>query len=190
MMSINPYVAHSDLDDLEKLVDSSSHHARSWVYDNRLLRTSGQPDHHNWDEQCCRSYQEELYCSCHICGLLRWQCEFRLSRLFRTNALTYGVPDHRSTANQDADNQAALPRAMAGPDHMVSEGESHSCQSFLADGDASYCMVIVLATVLYFILRQENSKRAAATDLNEDERDRLAFLDLTDGQNPYFRYVL
>ncbi|KAL9128267.1 MAG: hypothetical protein Q9217_003029 [Psora testacea] len=50
-----------------------------------------------------------------------------------------------------------------------------------------YCIVIVLALVLYAVLRRENSRRASL-DLNEDDRDRLAFMDLTDQQNPYFRY--
>jgi len=42
---------------------------------------------------------------------------------------------------------------------------------------------------LYFVLRGENKKRAAHP-VNEEERDRLAFMDLTDKENVYFRYVL
>lgn len=67
--------------------------------------------------------------------------------------------------------------------------EPHQRVDSRADLDNSYCIVIILAVCLYFVLRRENSKRTA-TDLNEDERDRLAFLDLTDRKNPYFRYVL
>lgn len=53
----------------------------------------------------------------------------------------------------------------------------------------SYCIVIVLATILYFVLRLEN-KRRESLRVDEEERDRLAFMDLTDQENPYFRYVL
>jgi len=38
------------------------------------------------------------------------------------------------------------------------------------------------------ILARENKKRDAAP-VNEEERAKLAFQDLTDMENPYFRYV-
>ena len=53
----------------------------------------------------------------------------------------------------------------------------------------SYCIVIVLATILYLVLRTEN-KRRESLGLDDDGRDRMAFQDLTDKENPYFRYVL
>jgi hypothetical protein len=37
---------------------------------------------------------------------------------------------------------------------------------------------------------RENSKRDKRLDLNDEDRDRLAFQDLTDKENPFFRYVL
>ena len=43
--------------------------------------------------------------------------------------------------------------------------------------------------ILYFILGVEN-KRRESLRVDEDERDRLAFKDLTDQENLYFRYVL
>ncbi|KAF1998347.1 MFS general substrate transporter [Amniculicola lignicola CBS 123094] len=52
-----------------------------------------------------------------------------------------------------------------------------------------YCITIAAAVALYFVLRQEN-KRREARPVDEAERDRLAFADLTDKENPYFRYVL
>ncbi|KAJ9632481.1 hypothetical protein H2203_000886 [Taxawa tesnikishii (nom. ined.)] len=52
-----------------------------------------------------------------------------------------------------------------------------------------YCITIVSSAVLYFVLWRENRRRAAL-ELDEEERDKLAFRDLTDKQNPYFRYVL
>jgi hypothetical protein len=39
------------------------------------------------------------------------------------------------------------------------------------------------------VLKRENKRRDALV-VNEDERDRLAFRDLTDKENVYFRYVL
>jgi MFS family permease len=52
-----------------------------------------------------------------------------------------------------------------------------------------YCITIVAAVALYVVLRRENKKREGVA-VNEEERDRLAFMDLTDKENPYFRYVL
>lgn len=42
---------------------------------------------------------------------------------------------------------------------------------------------------LYYVLYKEN-KRRESLRVDEEERDRLAFMDLTDKENPYFRYVL
>jgi hypothetical protein len=42
---------------------------------------------------------------------------------------------------------------------------------------------------LYYVLWRENRKRDALP-MDEEERDKLAFRDLTDKENPYFRYVL
>lgn len=42
---------------------------------------------------------------------------------------------------------------------------------------------------LYLVLARENRRRAAQ-ELDETERDKLAFQDLTDKENVYFRYVL
>jgi hypothetical protein len=39
------------------------------------------------------------------------------------------------------------------------------------------------------VLSREN-KRRDANPIDEAERDKLAFMDLTDKENPYFRYVL
>jgi hypothetical protein len=47
----------------------------------------------------------------------------------------------------------------------------------------------VASGALYVVLKRENKRRDALVG-NEDERDRLAFRDLTDKENVYFRYVL
>lgn len=49
---------------------------------------------------------------------------------------------------------------------------------------------IMLITTLYFYLRFENRRRDARTPVEEDPMAETAFLDLTDRQNPYFRYRL
>ena len=51
-----------------------------------------------------------------------------------------------------------------------------------------YCIVIVLAVALYFLLRAENARRDRL-ELDEKEGERVAFSDLTDKQNLHFRYV-
>jgi MFS family permease len=53
----------------------------------------------------------------------------------------------------------------------------------------SYCITIAAAVALYIVLARENRKKDAVP-MNEEERDKLAFMDLTDKENPYFRYVL
>ncbi len=51
-----------------------------------------------------------------------------------------------------------------------------------------YCIVIVLAVLLYALLRFENRRRDGMA-LDEKEAERLAFHDLTDKENLHFRYV-
>ena len=58
-----------------------------------------------------------------------------------------------------------------------------------SDAGRSYCITITASIALYWVLWNENKKRAGQP-VNVEERDRLAFLDLTDKENPYFRYVL
>lgn len=52
-----------------------------------------------------------------------------------------------------------------------------------------YVVVIVLAGVLFGLLRRENRRRDGM-GMDEGEREKCAFRDLTDGENLYFRYVL
>ncbi|KAK1461056.1 allantoate permease [Colletotrichum melonis] len=52
-----------------------------------------------------------------------------------------------------------------------------------------YCITILSSLGLYVILYRENRRRDAL-GLDENERDRLAFKDLTDKENEHFRYVL
>jgi MFS family permease len=54
-----------------------------------------------------------------------------------------------------------------------------------------YCITIAAAAALYYVLWRENRRRdALLVGVDEEERDRCAFRDLTDGENVYFRYVL
>lgn len=54
---------------------------------------------------------------------------------------------------------------------------------------SSYIICILAATALYFVLRSENKRRENVPE-DEAKRAKLAFMDLTDKENPYFRYVL
>lgn len=53
----------------------------------------------------------------------------------------------------------------------------------------SYCITIVSAIALYSVLARENRLRAGF-EHNEVDRDKMAFQDLTDKENPYFTYML
>ncbi|KAJ5657391.1 uncharacterized protein N7484_001040 [Penicillium longicatenatum] len=52
-----------------------------------------------------------------------------------------------------------------------------------------YCITIAAAVALYFVLWRENKARENL-ELDELLRDKIAFDDLTDKENPFFRYVL
>ncbi|KAI4214645.1 MAG: hypothetical protein LQ351_002718 [Letrouitia transgressa] len=52
-----------------------------------------------------------------------------------------------------------------------------------------YCIDIILAILLYVLLSRENARRDSVPK-SEEQRDKFAFQDLTDRENPYFRYVL
>ncbi|GAQ03865.1 uncharacterized transporter C417.10 [Aspergillus lentulus] len=52
-----------------------------------------------------------------------------------------------------------------------------------------YCVTIVAAGALYVVLWRENRRREGM-ELDESQRDKMAFNDLTDKENPFFRYVL
>lgn len=74
---------------------------------------------------------------------------------------------------------------MAWFDHLVSH---LSLSAHLSLTICSYIICILASTALYFVLRNENKKRDAVPG-DEAERAKLAFQDLTDKENPYFRYV-
>lgn len=59
--------------------------------------------------------------------------------------------------------------------------------------DGSFIICIVAAISLYLVLVRANTKKEtalSASGSDEAERAKLAFQDLTDMENPYFRYVL
>ncbi|KAK5940524.1 hypothetical protein PMZ80_006940 [Knufia obscura] len=51
-----------------------------------------------------------------------------------------------------------------------------------------YALLVVLSALLYFMFKRENSRRDAL-NLDREEGDKIAFDDLTDKQNLYFRYA-
>ena len=58
-----------------------------------------------------------------------------------------------------------------------------------ANQNLSCCITIATAIALYVVLLRDNKKRDNVP-IDEAERDMFAFMDLTDKENPYFRYVL
>lgn len=54
---------------------------------------------------------------------------------------------------------------------------------------SSYCITILASGALYYVLWKENRNRGTLEG-DDEQRDKLAFKDLTDKENPYFRYVL
>ncbi|KAJ9311979.1 hypothetical protein DTO271D3_7826 [Paecilomyces variotii] len=52
-----------------------------------------------------------------------------------------------------------------------------------------YVITVIAALILYFVLWRAN-KQKERLDVDENSRDRIAFHDLTDKENPFFRYVL
>ncbi|CAI6341412.1 unnamed protein product [Periconia digitata] len=52
-----------------------------------------------------------------------------------------------------------------------------------------YCVTIISALVLYVLLHRENQRRKQL-ELDQNEKATLAFKDLTDKENPFFRYAL
>jgi MFS family permease len=78
---------------------------------------------------------------------------------------------------------------IVGPQLIKSQTKSRHYPELWTGLIICYCITIVAAGLLYVVLWRENKKRDAR-QVDEAERDRIAFMDLTDGENPYFRYVL
>jgi MFS family permease len=78
---------------------------------------------------------------------------------------------------------------IVGPQLIKSQTKSKHYPELWTGLIICYCITIVAAGALYVVLWRENKKRDAR-QVDEAERDRLAFMDLTDGENPYFKYVL
>lgn len=53
----------------------------------------------------------------------------------------------------------------------------------------SYCITIASSIAFYVVLKLENRRRERL-ELDESLRDKMAFADMTDGENMFFRYVL
>jgi hypothetical protein len=52
----------------------------------------------------------------------------------------------------------------------------------------SYSVLVLVAAILYVMLRRENQRRDA-TGRDQREGEKHAFEDLTDKENPWFRYA-
>ena len=78
---------------------------------------------------------------------------------------------------------------IVGPQLIKSQTKSRHYPELWLGLIICYRITIVSAVVLYFVLAREN-KRREALDLNDVDRDKMAFQDLTDKENPYFKYML
>ncbi|KAI0870423.1 putative MFS transporter [Hypoxylon argillaceum] len=78
---------------------------------------------------------------------------------------------------------------IVGPQLVRSETKAEHYPGLWTGLIVFYVVTILAASVLYIILFREN-KRREQLELDEREKDRVAFKDLTDVENPYFRYVL
>ncbi|KAI1120140.1 putative MFS transporter [Nemania abortiva] len=78
---------------------------------------------------------------------------------------------------------------IVGPQLVRSETKAQHYPGLWTGLIVFYVVTILAACVLYAILFREN-KRREQLGLDEQEKDRNAFKDLTDKENPYFRYVL
>ncbi|KAI1748744.1 putative MFS transporter [Xylaria castorea] len=78
---------------------------------------------------------------------------------------------------------------IVGPQLVRSETKSEHYPTLWTGLIVFYVVTILAASTLYVILRRENRRREQL-GLDERERGRVAFKDLTDKENPYFRYVL
>ncbi|KAK7458370.1 allantoate permease [Colletotrichum acutatum] len=78
---------------------------------------------------------------------------------------------------------------IVGPQLVKSETKAQHYPELWTGLIICYCITILSSSALYVILYREN-KRRDALGLDESERHRLAFKDLTDKENEHFRYVL
>lgn len=70
--------------------------------------------------------------------------------------------------------------SLRGNEAAVANGHFHN----------SYCITIASSVALYVVLWRANRAKEALGPEDEAEKAKLAFQDLTDKENPYFRYVL
>jgi len=78
---------------------------------------------------------------------------------------------------------------IVGPQLIKSQTKSRHYPELWLGLIICYCITITSAVTLYFVLLRENRKRGKR-ESNEVESDKLAFQDLTDKENPYFKYML
>ncbi|CAM1509027.1 Fc.00g027660.m01.CDS01 [Cosmosporella sp. VM-42] len=77
---------------------------------------------------------------------------------------------------------------IVGPQLVWSQTKSRHYPALWLGLIICYIICICSSIALYFVLRNENRKKDALPE-DETERAKLAFQDLTDKENPYFRYV-
>lgn len=82
---------------------------------------------------------------------------------------------------------------IVGPQLVRSQAKAQHYPELWTGMIICYCITIAASVALYAVLRRENRLKdqlLADTRPDEAERAKLAFQDLTDKENPFFRYVL
>ncbi|KAK2039385.1 major facilitator superfamily transporter [Colletotrichum somersetense] len=77
---------------------------------------------------------------------------------------------------------------IVGPQLVRSQSKSRHYPELWLGLIVCYVVCLLAAAALYRLLRAENRRRDALP-VDEEERAKMAFQDLTDKENPYFRYV-
>ncbi|TVY22195.1 putative transporter [Lachnellula hyalina] len=78
---------------------------------------------------------------------------------------------------------------IVGPQLIKSQTKSRHYPELWLGLIICYCITICASVALYIVLAREN-KRRSKLELNDVDRSKMAFQDLTDKENPYFQYML
>lgn len=179
--------------DLEERVVVPRCHPGHWLLDNGILRWHCQSYHHYRHVKCGRPHEEELHGGYYLCRVL---CRYvfpattipgnfiKSTRLTEYSGNIVGPQLVRSESKADH-----YPELWLGLIIWYAFTRPRCASDDLSNQCFSYIICIFAATALYFILRSENKRRENFPE-DETERAKLAFMDLTDKENPYFKYVL
>ncbi|KAK4167159.1 MFS general substrate transporter [Cladorrhinum sp. PSN259] len=79
---------------------------------------------------------------------------------------------------------------IVGPQLVKSQTRSQHYPELWTGLIICYCITIASSVALYIVLWRANKAKVALGPVDESEKAKVSFQDLTDKENPYFRYVL